>query len=275
MTAVLGGLAAAVAWAATTVLVAKGARQMPLLTFAYGFVLYQAILLAVPALIWLVGSSVDAGDLLGGVLAGGFQAVGMLTLSLAFRRGNVGLVAPILSLEGVFAAVLALVDGASLPTLGAIGIVIATVGALALGLIHMSGRNGGAVAISLGAAACFGSVLWLVGRSDLDPVVVVWIFNASAAVVLRTTLLVRERHAVRIVERPALALAALLNSLGFVAFSIGAQDSLPVTAVIAAQSAVAAAIGGLLFLDERLTKAELAGITVLVVGVSIVAIGGA
>ena len=70
--------------------------------------------------------------------------------------------------------------------------------------------------------------------------VVVWIFNASAAVVLRTTLLVRERHAVRIVERPALALAALLNSLGFVAFSIGAQDSLPVTAVIAAQSAVAA-----------------------------------
>ena len=61
MTAVLGGLAAAVAWAATMVLVAKGARQMPLLTFAYGFVLYQAILLAVPALIWLVGSSVDAG----------------------------------------------------------------------------------------------------------------------------------------------------------------------------------------------------------------------
>ena len=274
MTAVLAGLGAAAAWATTTVLVAKGARSMPLMNFAYGFVLYQAILLAVPALIWLAGSSVHVGDLIGGILAGGFQAVGMVTLSLAFQRGNVGLVAPILSLEGVFAAVFALIDGATLATLGAIGIVVATVGALALGLIHMTGRNGAAVAISLGAAACFGSVLWLVGRSSLDPVVVVWIFNATAAVVLRTTLLIRGRRTVHMVERPALALAALLNSFGFIAFSIGAQDSLPVTAVIAAQSAVASAIAGLLFLDERLTKAELAGIGVLVVGVSFVAIGG-
>ena len=78
------------------------------MNFAYGFVLYQAILLAIPALIWLAGSSVDGGDLIGGILAGGFQAAGMLTLSLAFQRGNVGLVAPILSLEGVFAAVFAL-----------------------------------------------------------------------------------------------------------------------------------------------------------------------
>jgi drug/metabolite transporter (DMT)-like permease len=247
---------------------------MPLMNFAYVFVLYQAILLAVPALIWLAGSSADGGDLIGGILAGGFQAAGMLTLSLAFQRGNVGLVAPILSLEGVFAAVFALIDGATLATLGAIGVVIATVGALALGLIHMTGRNGAAVAISLGAAACFGSVLWLVGRSSLDPVVVVWIFNATAAVVLRATLLIRGRRTVHIVERPALALAALLNSFGFVAFSIGAQDSLPVTAVIATQSAVASALAGLLFLDERLTKVELAGIAVLVIGVSFVAIGG-
>ena len=275
MTAVVAGLAAAGAWAATTVLVAKGARGMPLMSFAYGFVLYQAILLAIPALILLAGSSVHAADLIEAILAGGFEAAGMLILSLAFRRGNVGLVAPILSLEGAFAAVFAVIDGATLATLSAIGIVVAGIGALALGLIHMTGRNGAAAAISLGAAGCFGVVLWLVGRSSLDPVVVVWLFNASAAVLLRATLLIRGRRTVHVVERPALAAAALLNALGFVAFSIGAADSLPVTAVIAAQSAVASAIGGLLFLDERLTRPEVAGIAVLVVGVSFVAVGGA
>ena len=83
------------------------------------------------------------------------------------------------------------------------------------------------------------------------------------------------RPVVHVVERPALAAAALLNALGFVAFSIGAADSLPVTAVIAAQSAVASAIGGLLFLDQRLTRPEVAGIAVPVVGVSFVAVGGA
>src|SRR6185295_18663978 len=118
----LAGLLTAAAWAATTVLVAKGARSKPLMNFAYGFVLYQAVLLAVPALIWIAGSSVHGGDVIGGILAGGFQAAGMLTLSLAFQRGNVGLVAPILSLEGVFAAVFALIDGATLAALGVIGI---------------------------------------------------------------------------------------------------------------------------------------------------------
>ena len=56
--------------------------------------------------------------------------------------------------------------------------------------------------------------------------------------------------------------------LGFTAFTIGARDSVAVASVLASQFAAIGAIGAYLLFKERLGRLQIAGVIVLVLGVS-------
>ena len=63
----------------------------------------------------------------------------------------------------------------------------------------------------------------------------------------------------------------LAEVLGFICFAVGARDSVAITAVLGSQFAVVASVAAYLFVRERLTRLQLAGVAVIVAGVAALA----
>jgi drug/metabolite transporter (DMT)-like permease len=72
-------------------------------------------------------------------------------------------------------------------------------------------------------------------------------------------------------SRPALPLVVftgLAEVLGFVCFAFGARHSVAVTAVLGSQFGAVAAVAAFVFLRERLTRLQLAGVALILAGVA-------
>jgi drug/metabolite transporter (DMT)-like permease len=67
---------------------------------------------------------------------------------------------------------------------------------------------------------------------------------------------------------PLVVVSGLAEVLGFVSYAIGARDSVAVAAVLGSQFAVVASVAAYFFLRERLTRLQLAGVLMIVVGVA-------
>ena len=65
-----------------------------------------------------------------------------------------------------------------------------------------------------------------------------------------------------------MVLTGLAEVLGFVCFAIGARDSVAVAAVLGSQFAAVASVAAYLFLRERLTRLQLAGVVMILGGVA-------
>ena len=251
---------------------ARVARRTRLEAFALWTVLYQALILLVPAVI--LASAVDwsAGAIALAGVAGGSEALGTLAYGRALQRGDVGIAASLLSLEGAVAAALAFATGETLTLLGAAGLMLATAGGLTVGRPRPGAWLTGGNAYALAAALCFGIALWIIGTSDSETLAILVIVNGVAALVLavgphaRAALTSAPRSA-----HPFLLASAVLGAGGFVCFTLGARaSSVAVTAVLGAQFALFALLGGHFLFGERLTARQAGGIALLVSGVAVV-----
>jgi drug/metabolite transporter (DMT)-like permease len=68
---------------------------------------------------------------------------------------------------------------------------------------------------------------------------------------------------------PFVVLAGLGEVVGFTAFVLGARHGIAITAVLASQFGVLAAVAGYVLFRERLTRPQLAGIAAIGVGVAL------
>jgi drug/metabolite transporter (DMT)-like permease len=71
---------------------------------------------------------------------------------------------------------------------------------------------------------------------------------------------------------PLVATGGAAEVAGFLSYALGARHGLAVSAVLSAQFAALAALGGLLFFAERLSPRQLAGLVVIALSVAVLAL---
>lgn len=277
MIAILGGLGAALAFAAATVCSARSSRLIGVGP-ALAFVMLVGLVVTLP-IVAAAGlpAELDRGSL-GWLAVGGIGNVLGLGLEYAgLRVGKVGVVAPIASTEGAIAAVIAVVLGERIaPGVGATLAVIAA-GIVLAGAAGDEGeetarsRNGQAVLFSVGAAVAFGASLYATGRVS-EELPVAWVVLPARVVgVLAVALPLALVSRLRLTRRaaPLVVIAGCCEVAGFAAFALGARHGIAVSAVLSSQFAALAALAAFVLFRERLVRLQLAGVAAIVVGVAV------
>lgn len=272
MIAIIGGLGAALAWAATTLCSTRASRTigaMPTL----GWVMLVGLVPTIPAVL-VAGGDPPQGSSLGWLAASGFGNVaGLALVYAAVRRGKIGIVAPITSTEGAVAALLAVALGEQLsPGVGAaLGIVVVGV-VLAAAARGTEGRTSPvAIGLAFGAALAFGISIYATGRVSQELSIAWAILPARVVGVVLITLPLAATRRLRLTRSaaPFVVATGLAEVAGFACYAVGARHGIAIAAVLASQFAALSAIGAYVFFRERLSRVQIAGIVVIAVGVAV------
>jgi drug/metabolite transporter (DMT)-like permease len=209
------------------------------------------------------------------VIAGVGNVVGILVAGFAFRIGKVGVVAPILATEGAISAVIASILGESIAPVIAFlllvivgGIVISAIAPDPEPLQHE--RPVLAATLATLGAACFGVSLFAIGNLS-DELPIAWVLlppRLAGVVIILIPLIVLRRLRITRFTAPLVIAMGFTEVLGFVSFAIGAQYQIAVTSVLASQFAPIAAVMAYVLFKEKLGRLQIAGVVVLVVGVT-------
>jgi drug/metabolite transporter (DMT)-like permease len=272
MTAILGGLGAAVAWASTTLCSSRSSRMVG----AASVVAWTAIVglaLTIPLLIAAGNPHLGSHELL--LLAiGGIGNIGGLLLSYsALREGQVGLVAPIVSAEGAVAAAIAIAGGDTVQAGTLIALAVVTVGVVLAGAARGEGQDDGRhaapIALAVGAALSFGVSLYATGRIG-HTLPVAWAVlppRIVGVLVVAIPLVAAQRLQLTLRAVPLVVASGCTEVAGFAAFSAGARHDVAIAAVLASLFGAFAALIARVLFAERLTRPQVTGVTVTIAGV--------
>jgi drug/metabolite transporter (DMT)-like permease len=212
------------------------------------------------------------------MLASGLGNVaGLLLEYSALRRGKVGLVTPVASTDGAIAALLAVAAGEALGLATAGLLALVTLGIVLAGVARDEStpdqRNGAAFWLAALAALSFGIGIFATGHlsASLPAGWAVLPPRLVGVAVVTIPLAMTRRLRLTRAALPLVVFTGLAEVFGFVCYAVGARESLAVAAVLGSQFAVVASLGAYLFLRERLTRTQLAGVAVIVVGVAALA----
>jgi len=278
MIAVIGGLCAAVAWAATTMCYSRASKTLPSASVIALAMLVGFVVTAPAALIAGFPDDLDSGTIGLLLLAGAANLGGLLLVVTALRAGQVSIVAPIVSTEGAIAAVLAIIAGEAISpgagvtlALVAAGIVLASAGTHEEVIEETAERRPRrAVALAIVAALSFGVSLYATGRVS-DELAIPWALlpaRVLGVLFIAVPLLFARRLVVTREGLPFVVLAGIGEVVGFTAFTLGARDAIAVSAVLASQFGVLAAVAAYMLFGERLSRLQAAGVAGIAVGVA-------
>lgn len=277
--AVLAGLLAALVWAVGNLAASRGSRAMAPESLLAGISLV-GLAVCVPLLIAEGGPRDTSSSALGWlVLGGGANIAGLSLLYIAYRVGDVSLVAPITSTEGAVAAVIAIAAGERVRAS-----VLILLALIVLGVVRaanasttptaMVGRfNWGVVTVACLAALCFGVSLYATGRAAAHEQFG-WVAAAPRVVgviAVAFPLLLRGRLRMTRAGAPALLLAACAEVGGFGLYSYASHQSLAVAAVLASLFSAFAVIGAAILFGERMKRGQWLGVVMIALGVAVLA----
>ena len=282
MIAILGGLGAALSWAATGLCAQRAGRTIgEVSTFVWASTLGLAIAF-IPAALALVSSPPSGHTLVALALAGLLNVVGLLAQFAALRRGLVSVIVPISSAEGAVAGMIAVAAGAPFPPAGWVAF-----GALGAGVAITAAsqwpRDDRAVLetfapvlLAIVAAICFGVGLFFQGKAgDAAPLGLAVVPPSFMGVLLvALPMAAARRVAPSRGARAWLLGVAAAEITGFVCYVIGARHSLPVAAVLSAQYATIAVLVSILVLRERLSLAQSIGFALTIAAVTVLSLLG-
>jgi drug/metabolite transporter (DMT)-like permease len=273
--AVLGGLGAALMWATATLCSSRSSRMIGAASVLAWVMLtglvFNLVLLAVVRPAWDADSGTVAWLAVGGV----GNVAGLLLAYSSLRVGKVGLVAPITSTEGALAAVISVFAGEALGVPSALLLLVIAFGvvlaAMAPEQLPVPGENK-TVAVSLAtlAAVVFGFSLYATGHVSSD-VAIPWVLlppRILGVVALTIPLALSRRLRLTRAALPLVVAGGLAEVLGFTSYALGARHGIAVAAVLASQFAAFAGLGAYLLFRERLTRLQLAGVVLVIVGVA-------
>ncbi len=276
MVTIVFGLATALLWGLPDVPLAVAIRRVGWLAVLAGSVVAGTVLVS-PLLLFVDRPEFTARGLALAALTGLLITVGYATAFNAFARCPVSIATPIISCEGAAAAAIAIAFGER-PSVGllvalaaaAVGVVVVSISGRAAEPVSRAGLG-----FAVAAALIWGAVLAL-GGPVTDELGAYWGFflvRAASTIVLapflfRTTV----RSGMR--SEPRRILIWAVGDTGGTLCYFVAADAGPVAlaAVLAAQFATLAAIGGVLFLKERLRPHQWAGVAIVIAAVSAVAV---
>ncbi len=276
MSAILGGLGAASAWAASTLSTSRSTKLIPPSSVLAGVMLVGVLVTAPFALASGIPEQLDLQTLALVLASGAANLAGLFLTYSGLRVGKVGVVAPITSTQGAVAAVIALIAGETVaPGTGlmlaliGVGVVLAS---LSSATDAADGRDDGRGALLAGGSAVlFGFGLFAVGRVSAD-LPVAWVLfpqRLLGLLVVAAPMAILGR--VRMTRRalPFVLISGVGEVLGLVAFSLGSRAGIAVTSILSSQFAALAAVVAYFLFDERLRRVQVAGVTTIVVGVAV------
>ena len=277
MIAVLGGLGAAVAWA-TTLICATRATRLIGGPSVLAWVMLIGLVVTLPWALYEGAPDVDGTALQWLILAGVGNCAGLLLVYAGVRIGKVGVVAPITSTEGAVAALLAVAAGEQLAAGTGIALAVVAVGIVLAGVSRDSSTSDSsstdvrAALFGAAAALSFGASLFATGRVVAD-LPVAWAIlppRIVGVVAIALPLALAARLTLTRQALPFLLVAGVAEVAGFVFFALGARHGIAVSAVLASQFGVIAAIMAAVLFHERLTRLQIGGLVTIAVGVAVV-----
>jgi drug/metabolite transporter (DMT)-like permease len=299
MTAVLGGLGAALIWSVGTAYASRAARMLgPILTLAWVMLIGLVALAAV--LPWSGSAHLTTTSIVWLVLGGAGNVGGLIIMYHALRIGQMGVVMPIVCTEGGIAAVISIIAGQPVSAIGATALAVTMLGVMLTAIARRPAderpdedgqppseatrhpaavhtprghRDRRAAAWSAAAALSMGISLFGTGRAgSLLPTA--WAVMPPRVIgVAAITIPLALRRGLRWVPEAArlLLVAGICEVAGFFAYATGARHGIAIAAVLATLTgAIGAGFGRLLF-GERLAPTQVAGVVIIFAGVATLA----
>ncbi len=302
MIAILGGLGAALLWAAATLASSRSSRMLGS-RVVLGWVMLVGMVVGLPLAILSPGpATIEPSTFALLALAGTCGVVGLQLAYAALRIGKVSIVAPILATEGAVAALIAVALGdvigpvaAAMLAVIAVGIVLSArspgktdvaagefdvvadaidepppVGAPPIPDEHAIDARRSAI-LAIAAALVFGVALVAAGKAaSLVPVT--WVALTARIVAMGVVVLplaIQGRMRMTRAALPLIVIAGLAEFLGAISHAFGARDSVAIAAVMGSQFAAVAAVAAFLLFKERIGRLQLVGVVLIVAGVTI------
>lgn len=275
MIAIVGGLGAALSFTCTALIISRATTMISGISLA-AWTMAVGLVMTLPLVVWVgIPAGLDVGSGAWLVLGGVANVVGFLCAYSALGLAKVGAVSPIISTEGAFAAIFAIIGG---EPIGA-GVAVA-LAVIAAGVALAATRDPTAVArepgdlhavgLALAAALAFGLSLYAIGRASADLPIVWTLLPARLLGALFVTAPLQLRSALTITRQaiPYVIGLALFELIGLALYSWGARDSLAVTAVLCSQFAAFASLSAVVLFHERLERTQIAGLVTIVAGVT-------
>ncbi|OLS64987.1 DMT family transporter [Pseudomonas putida] len=276
------GLLTALLWGVTDFLIginarSVGVRQAVFFSQAFGLLLMVSIIV-VSGDQWAVLTPAPLSVVILAVTASIFTVSGALALSKAFQLGKTALVAPLVTMFGVFTTLLAWLGGEVLSGWQLSGILICVVGVLFASAGHSTtsvedkSRSNAPFMYALLAAMLYGTSFWVQGSfvlPTLGPINMLALGYAVGVIVLipESLRVLRRYKALKPLVFLSLVSASVLNLGAFSAFSWGVvHGSISVVTVISTLSGAIAAILGYFLHQERLSALQIFGIGLALAG---------
>ena len=309
--AIIGGLGAAICWAVATVASSRSSRMIGS-RVVLAWIMIVGTIVGLPlALASGVPSTIPPEAPLLLLVGGLAYSSGLYVAYRALVIGKVSIVAPIVATEGALAAVLAVLLGDALGVqaglilaLIAVGVVLSSIeparpdvpaGTIELAADALDGpappgppvpadatpREGEhpreAILLSIAAAAIFavGLVASGTAASLVPPIWVALAARLVGLVVVALPLLLQGRLTLTRAAAPLVILSGIGEMIGSTLSAWGATDSIAVVAVLGSQFAAIAAVLAFVLFGERLSRTQLIGVVLIVVGVTLLAAVGA
>jgi drug/metabolite transporter (DMT)-like permease len=229
-----------------------------------------------------------SGQIPGGLIAGLAGGAGIVLFYRSMAAGAISLVAPITACSVVFPVIYAIVSGET-PTLLVAAGFVAIIGGILLASLRPTPVRGDppdsristdrrAVALAIGAAVAFGAFFILI---DVAPPASGWeaLWTAGAvrlsgfSVQVALALLGPRRPSWPGRYAPAVALAGTLDLTSLILISFGSTtDAYGIVTALVGLYPVVAALLGVVFLGERLTRVQATGATLAMAGVLLVSV---
>ncbi|MBA3234502.1 MAG: DMT family transporter [Chloroflexi bacterium] len=302
MIAIIGGLGAAVLWAAATLASSRSSRMLGS-RVVLGWVMLVGMVVGLPLALLSPGPATIVPSTYALLaLAGTSGVVGLQLAYAALRIGKVSIVAPIVATSGAVAALIAVSLGdvigpvaAAMLAVIAIGVVLSArspgktdvpagefdvvadaidepppVGAPPNTDAHAIDSRRSAI-LAIAAALVFGVGLVAAGKAaSLVPVT--WVALAARVVAMGVVvlpLLIQGRLRMTRAALPLIVIAGLAEFFGAISHAFASRDSVAIAAVMGSQFAAVAAVAAFLLFNERIGRLQLVGVVLIVAGVSI------
>jgi drug/metabolite transporter (DMT)-like permease len=305
--AIVGGLGAAILWAAATLASSRSSRMIGS-RVVLAWIMIVGTVVGLPlALATGVPTTIEPDVLFLLLVAGASYSGGLYAAYRALTVGKVSIVAPIIATEGALAAVLAIALGDML-ALGSIVVLAVIAAGVVLSSMeparpdvpagdieltadalegpapaegsyaasaepaHTDTRQ--AVLLSLLAASIFAIGIVAAGTAAAS-IAPIWVSLSSrfvGLVLVALPLLMQRRLTVTRAALPLVLLSGTAEILGSTLSAWGATDSIAVVAVLGSQFAAIAAVAAYLLFGERLSRLQTFGVVTIVIGVTVLAI---
>jgi len=309
VTAILGGLIAAVLWAAATLCSSRTSRMLGS-RVVLAWVMLIGVLVGAPlAIVTPMPAVVETSTyaLLG--LAGICYALGLMLTYMALTIGKVSIVAPIVATEGAVAALIAIALGDTVGVVAGVALAVIAIGVVLSSMERATGdvpagdldlvpdapipepvaaaapgprthtppvsdrEMRRSVLLAIVAALVFGVGLVASGRAAAF-VPAIWVALAARFVgiaVITIPIALSGRMRLTRAALPLLIVAGAGEILGSTASAWGARESIPIVAVMGSQFAAISAVAAFLLFGERLARIQVAGVALIIAGVTVLA----